>query len=199
MRLSELEERDFVLLVPLGKSPMIVTQTYTLLCESEEEGKPDNPTVAVLYPQRSALIRKGVRMLRRQFERRGVDFITYPIDELRDVDSEAACETYLGALRATIDDLRGKYPDRELALSLSGGRKGMSALTLFAAQRAGIERLYHTLITDIALEERIQEETTLEALDGLPTDDGRADRLFLNCYEREQFELFTVPVIPLQG
>jgi hypothetical protein len=199
MRLSELEERDFVLLVPLGKSPMIVTQTYTLLRESEDEGKPDNLTVAVLYPQRSALIRKGVRMLRRQFERRGVDFITYPIDELRDVDSEAACETYLGALRATIDDLRGKYPDRELALSLSGGRKGMSALTLFAAQRAGIERLYHTLITDIALEERIQEETTLEALDGLPTDDGRADRLFLNCYEREQFELFTVPVIPLQG
>ena len=198
-RLSELEERDFVLLVPLGKTPMIATQTYTLLRESEEEGRPDIPTVAVLYPQRSALIRKGVRMLRRQFGRLEVKFITYPIDELRDVDSEEACETYLGDLLSTIDDLRGKYPDRELALSLSGGRKGMSALTLFAAQQAGIERMYHTLITDLALEERIEDETSLDALDKLPTDDDRADRLFLNSYEKGQFELFTIPVIPLQG
>jgi len=195
-RLSELEERDYVLLAPLGKTPMIATQTYTLLRESEEEGRPDIPTVAVLYPKRSALIRKGVRMLRKQFERRGVEFITYPIDDLRDVDSEEACEIYLGALLAAIDDLRSKYPDRELALSLSGGRKGMSALTLFAAQQAGVERLYHTLITDIELEERIEDETTLDALDGLPTDDDQAQRLFLEKYDQGQFELFTIPVIP---
>ncbi len=198
-QLSELEERDLVLLVPLGKSPMIATQTYTLLHESEEEGRPNIPTVAVLYPQCSAIIRNGVRMLRKQFERRDVEFIEYPIDELRDVDSETACKTYLRDLLSTIDDLRSKYPDRELALSLSGGRKGMSALTLFAAQRAGIERLYHTLIKAPDLEERVEEETTLAALDKLATDDDRARRLFLQAYDSDQFELFPIPIIPFAG
>jgi hypothetical protein len=197
-RLSALEERDLVLLVPLGKSPMIATQTYTLLRESEEEGQPDIPTVAVLYPQRSALIHKGVRILRKQFERRGVEFRRYPIAALRDVDSKEGCETYLGTLLSTIDRLRSDYPDRDIALSLSGGRKGMSALTLFAAQQAGIERLYHTLITDIALEERIEDETGLDDLERLPTEADRAARLLLDTYDEERFEIFTIPVIPLQ-
>jgi hypothetical protein len=138
-------------------------------------------------------------MLREQFRRRDVEFINYPIKDLRDVDSEAACETYLKALLSTIDDLRTRYPDRELALSLSGGRKGMSALTLFAAQQAGIGHLYHTLITDPDLEERIEEETSLESLDRLPTDDARAQRLFLEVYGQESIELFTIPLIPFAG
>ena len=189
-------ERDCVLLIPLGKTPMVATQTYTLLQESEEEGMPTIPAVAVLYPERSAEIRNGVKMLSRQFRRRGVKFLKRPIPELRDVDSEAACETYLEALLVAIDTLRDEYPDHELILSLSGGRKEMSALSLFAAQRNGIKRLYHTLINEPDLEEQIEDETTIKALDGLSTDDDRAARLFLEAYDRGKFELFTVPVIP---
>lgn len=189
-------ERDCVLLVPLGKTPMVATQTYTLLQESEEDGMPTIPAVAVLYPEDSTTIGKGVRMLRKQFRRRSTEFLEIPIPGLRDVDSEAACETYLEALLAAIEKLRDQYPDRELVLSLSGGRKEMSALSLFAAQRTGIKRLYHTLIHDPDLEEQIEDETTIKVLDGLSTDDDRAQRLFLDAYDREQFELFTVPVIP---
>jgi hypothetical protein len=112
------------------------------------------------------------------------------------VDSKEGCETYLGTLLSTIDRLRSDYPDRDIALSLSGGRKGMSALTLFAAQQVGIERLYHTLITDIALEEHIEEETSIDALDCLPTNEAQSQRLFLEAYDREKFELFKIPIIP---
>ena len=195
-RLSELNTRDHVLLVPLGNSPMIATQTYTLLQESDAEGRPHIPTVAVLYPERSATIGNNVGLLRKQFEHRGVEFLHYPIKDLADVDSTAASRTYLNAILETIQKLRIKYPDRQIALSLSGGRKGMAALTLFAAQQAGIERVYHTLITDNRLERKISTETTYNELVKLPTEQAKASRLFLDDYGRENFALFTIPIIP---
>ncbi len=195
-RLVDLDARERTLLVPLGKSPMIATQTYTLLQESEEEGRPRISTVGVVYPEQSPPIGNGARMLKRQFEQRQVEFLQYPVRGFKDVDSVEACNAYLGALLAAIGDLRGKYPDRDLALSLSGGRKGMSALTLLAAQRAGIERLYHTLITDLALERQIDREASLSALKKLPTDEARAKHLFLTEYGLERLQLFTIPVIP---
>lgn len=175
---------------------MIVTQTYTLLQESEEEGRPRIPTVAVVYPEQSSPIINGARMLKRQFKLRQVEFLQYPVRGFKDVNSVEACNAYLNALFAAIEGLRRKYPDRELALSLSGGRKGMSALTLLAAQRAGIERLYHTLITDLELEKQIEKESSLGALKKLPTDEARAKRLFLTEYGLERLQLFTIPVIP---
>lgn len=195
-RLVDLDARERILLVPLGKSPMIVTQTYTLLQESEEEGRPRIPTVAVVYPEQSSPIINGARMLKRQFKLRQVEFLQYPVRGFKDVNSVEACNAYLNALFAAIEGLRRKYPDRELALSLSGGRKGMSALTLLAAQRAGIERLYHTLITDLELEKQIEKESSLGALKKLPTDEARAKRLFLTEYGLERLQLFTIPVIP---
>ena len=72
----------------------------------------------------------------------------------------------------------------------------MAALTLFAAQQANIDAVYHTLITDIELEEKIEEETTLDTLRSL-TRSKRIERLFLNVYDESKFELFRVPVIPL--
>ncbi|MBU0496238.1 MAG: hypothetical protein KKA73_07135 [Chloroflexi bacterium] len=190
-------EQECILLVPLGKSPMIATQTYTLLQDGEEEGYPPVSVVAALYPQRHPEICNGVRLLERQFRNRQVGFVQFPIENLRDVDSEAACRIYLEALLATIDGLRRDYPDHQIALSLSGGRKVMSALTLFAAQRVGIERVYHTLIADIELEQRVEAETSIAEIDKLPTDEAKARRLFLDEYGKDQFELFTIPVIPL--
>jgi len=128
-----------------------------------------------------------------------VTFCTYPIHDLDDVSSEQSCDIYLRTLLDAIQDLQRKYPDREIALSLSGGRKGMSVLTFFAAQRAGIERVYHTLIGDVELEKHIEEETSIAALERLPTQDAQAMRLFLEekSYDRDQFRIFPIPVIPL--
>ena len=195
--LASLNSRTRILLVPLGTSPMIATQTYTLLQESEEEGKPNIPTVAVLYPEYHDVIENGVDLLEEQFEERGVEFKRFPIEEVEDIDSLENCNLYLKTLLEAIENLGSLYPERSIALSLSGGRKGMSALTLFAAQRAGIEQVYHSLITDIELEKRIEEETNLDALDELPTNDARANRLFLKEYDRNYFQLFTIPVISL--
>jgi hypothetical protein len=50
---------------------------------------------------------------------------------------------------------------------------------------------------DIELEKRIEQETNLDALDQLPTDAARARRLFLEAYDREHFQLFSIPVIQL--
>lgn len=194
--LADLNARERILLVPLGRAPMVVTQTYTLLRESPTEGRPQIPLVAVIYPEQSGSIGNGVRLLKKQFKLKGVDFCEYPLRGLRDVDSAAACETYLRTLLDAIEDLRQKHPDRQIALSLSGGRKGMSALTLFAAQRAGIEQVFHTLIADAELECCVEEETTIIALNKL-SDTAQARRLFLEEYDKTRLELFSIPVIPL--
>lgn len=195
-------ENERVLLVPLGKSPMIATQTYTLL--QEEEGNPYIPVVAVLYPGKNRVIGNGVRLLQRVFEEKNnskgknkkVEFDKIPIPSLKDIASKTDCETYLDALLGAIEDLQTKYPDRPIALSLSGGRKGMSALALFAAQESGITEIYHTLITDIELEAQIEKETNLNVLKKLSSQE-RAKRLFLEEYDRSKFQLFTIPVIAL--
>lgn len=191
-------EQEQILLVPLGKSPMVATQIYTLLQESEDRGCPRISAVAVLYPERHLVIGNGVRLLETQFKRKKVEFIKYPIKGLTDINSTKACEFYKDELLAVINKLGQKYPDRPIVLALSGGRKGMSVLTLFAAQYAGIEHVYHTLITDIELEKRVEEETSLKALDKLASDNDKAKRLFLEVYDRSKFELFTIPVIPLK-
>jgi CRISPR-associated Csx14 family protein len=196
VRLSDLNRRDLTLIVPLGKSPMIATQTYTLLTQSVTEGRPRIPTVALVYPERNPVIANGARLLKRQFERRGVSIEDQPIRCLRDLDSREACEIYLRELLGAIRTLQDKHPDRQIALSLSGGRKGMSALTYFAAQYAGVERVYHTLISDLNLERRMETEMTLREIEGLPTDEAKARRLFLDEYERTKFELISIPIIP---
>lgn len=199
VRLSDLNRRDLTLLVPLGTSPMVATQTYTLLNRSEVEGKPRIPVVALIYPERNPVISNAARLLHRQFNHRGAKVEDFPIRDLRDLDSTEACNTYLSALVETIVNLRTSYPDRQVALSLSGGRKGMSALAYFAAQYTGVNRVFHTLISDANLERRIEMEMTVQALNKLPSDDARAHRLFLDEYGLSNFELFAIPVIPFDG
>src|SRR5205085_10229758 len=85
-------------------------------------------------------------------------------------------------------------------LALSGGRKGMTAMTIFAAQNKRLPCVYHTLITDEQLSQKIDEQTTVTALKktGLSREE-RNDRLFLRAYETNEpytkFVLFRVPVI----
>ena len=193
-------KNEVVLVVPLGKSPMVASQTYTLFHTSENEGCPDIPAVAVVYPGRNPAVENGVRLLKRLFENRRVRFLEYPVQHIKDIDSEEACCAYLDRLLDCASDIQEKYPHAEIGLSLSGGRKGMSALSLIAAQRMGIERVYHTLITDIDLEKRIEHETSGKALDELPSDEDRASRLFLEQagYDHDLFELFSIPVVPFR-
>ena len=195
----KLRARERTLLVPLGKSPMIATQIYTLLQDSKEEGCPRIRVVAVLYPERHPIIRQGVELLRAQFNRKEVKFLSFPIRDLRDIDSKAAGEIYLGKLLDVIRRLRTRYPTHQVDVALSGGRKGMSALTLFAAQKAKIERVYHTLISDVDIEKQVQKETNIQALEKLPSAWHREERLFLHRYPRLCFDLFAIPVIPLKS
>jgi CRISPR-associated protein NE0113 (Cas_NE0113) len=96
--------------------------------------------------------------------------------------------------------------DGKIDLALSGGRKGMTAMTIFAAQKCGIRYVYHTLITDEDTSDRIDEETTIDALNETSlTQEEERKRLFLRAYEAEgpdpyaNFVLFRVPVFTAEG
>ena len=181
-----------ILIAPLGKSPMVVTQTFQLL---KNEGA-DIKKVIVVHPNNDE-IRNGVELLETAFERRSENFFeSCPINDIEDLKSHEDCKTYLETLVSLIENTEKNTPDKRIYLSLSGGRKGMAALTLFAAQLANIDAVYHTLIADADLEKRIEEETNTDALCDLSKKDIKL-RLFLDNYDRSKFELFRVPVIPI--
>lgn len=199
VQLQALAQRERVLLVSLGLSPMVATQTYMLLTAGEAQGKPRVPVVALLYGAENPVILDCVRLLKRQFKARNVEVRCFPIDGIGDIDSTDACHTYLEVVHETIEKLQTDFAGLQIDMSLSGGRKGMSALSYFAAQKVGVKQVYHTLITDPELEKRVEEEGSLEGLDKLRTDADRGRRLFLEQadYDRSLFELFTIPVVPL--
>ncbi len=193
-------KEDSILIVPLGKSPMVVTQTFALL--SKREGVKIKKII-VIQP-RNAEISNGVELVQEAFRRKfrkhksQKDLIrSHEIPNIQDVASENNCMIYLKKLVSVIEAEQKNNPDKSIHLSLSGGRKGMAALTLFATQQANIDAVYHTLITDIELEKKIEEETTLDKLQSL-TRSKRIERLFLDAYDESKFELFRVPVIPLR-
>ena len=189
--LSELKENS-VLIAPLGKTPMVVTQTFVLL--SAIEGA-DIERVIVIHPKNSE-IRNGVGLLQTAFRRKKRAITSIEIKDIRDVASSDDCKVYLERLTSVITETREDNPDKNIHLSLSGGRKGMAALTLFAAQQANIEAVYHTLITDTDLEEKIEKETMLVELQKLSRSQ-QVQRLFLDDYDQSKFELVRVPVIPI--
>ena len=191
IHLSGLKENS-VLIAPLGKTPMVVTQTLVLL--SAIEGA-DIERVIVIHPNNSE-IRNGVGLLKEAFRRKKRAITSIEIKDIRDVASSDDCNLYLERLTSVITETREDNPDKNIHLSLSGGRKGMAALTLFAAQQANIEAVYHTLITDTDLEEKIEKETTLVELQKLARPQ-RVQRLFLDDYDHSKFELVRVPVIPI--
>jgi hypothetical protein len=72
----------------------------------------------------------------------------------------------------------------------------MAAMSMFVAQNKGLPYVYHTLITDEKLSKKIDEETTVSALNHPKvTIAERNNRLFLRSYDAQQFTLFRVPVL----
>jgi CRISPR-associated Csx14 family protein len=182
-----------ILLVPLGTSPMVATQLYTLL--REEEGRVIQE-VRLIYPERSNLIRRGVRLLKRAFSESDVACLEVPVKGLKDIASSEDCLTYQKTVEQTIQDVQTKYPDCQIDLALSGGRKGMAALTMFVAQQKRIRYVYHTLINDEELYRRVTAETEIETLDSPKVSNSMVNnRLFLQTYDRTKFALFKVPVL----
>lgn len=193
------QTRECALVVPLGTTPMIATQLYTLLThQGSTIGK-----VVLVYPANSQQIKMAASLVQKAFEEegKGVNCQPVTVPGYADIDSKAACIAYEKALEEAIDSVRGDY---QVELALSGGRKGMAALAMFVAQRKGIRHVYHTLIPDRQLSDKVERETEIDALrPTLVSSQVRNNRLFLRTYEGSgpstKFVLFRVPVLPAKG
>ncbi len=183
-----------ILIVPLGKAPMVVTQLYTLLSDAGSRIR----RVVLVYPgaTEAGEIRACAALVKKMLsEENRVPCDLVAIAELGDVDSKAACELYQAKLEETIDKIRRDHSDCQIELALSGGRKGMTALTIFTAQKKRIPYVYHTLVADQTLNDRVETETSIEALKDTELKTSvKRDRLFLRAYDRKKFVLFKVPV-----
>jgi len=191
--LAEDDIRDSILIVPLGIAPMIATQIYTLLTRLKHKVQ----RVVLIYPSHASEILEGVSLLEKAFKHEKITCDPIPVRNLEDIESTDDCHIYQSKLEATILEMLKKYPDCKIELALSGGRKGMAALAIFAAQRTGLRYVYHTLIADRELDQRVENQTTIEELSRL-TRTEYCERLFLRAYKNQeaQFRLFKVPVGP---
>ena len=196
---------DSILIVPLGTSPMVATQLYTLLTEQEQHTIHE---VILIYPERAVEVDNGAELVKKAlYEEYRVLCTPIPIPDLDDIASEDDCRKYQAHLESAIDRIRQKYPENyKIDLALSGGRKGMTAMTIFAAQKHHIPYVYHTLITDRDISDRIDEETSFAALhDTELSQEEQHNRLFLREYESQElnpyanFTLFRVPVLSSDG
>ncbi|MBV9617086.1 MAG: hypothetical protein JO031_16660 [Ktedonobacteraceae bacterium] len=197
---------DSILIVPLGKFPMVATQLYTLLREQEHHTIHE---VVLIYPKRSTAITNSADIVKKALrEEYGFDKTTcVGIPDLKDITTAEHCTIYQEHLEAEIKRVKERYPkEYRIDLALSGGRKGMTAMTIFAALKNQIPYVYHTLITDDNINERIEKETTTECLTSPRlSSQERNDRLFLRSYETEgynryaNFTLFRVPVFMGEG
>ena len=189
---------ESVLIVPLGTSPMVATQLYTLLKHQGQSIR----EVVLIYPGSQELI-NGAELVKRALkEENGPPCRHVRISGIKDIDSREACKAFENTLEFEIDRIRNEPPNAHVLLALSGGRKGMAALAVFVAMRKRIPHLYHTLISDDALEKQILKETTVRELSKPGLDRQiRNGRLFLRAYAsndkelEEKFTLFTVPVL----
>jgi CRISPR-associated Csx14 family protein len=190
---------DSILVVPLGMTPMIATQLYTLLTRQGHTIR----QVVLVYPAQARAIQNGADLLKQAFakEHADVNCLHYTVPGYGDINSKEACLAYERTLEQAIDAARSQHPNCQVLLALSGGRKGMAALAMFVAQRKGIHFVYHTLITDKAVNDKVAEETSITELRDDPK--VRNDRLFLRAYESDgpytPFTLFKVPVLPARG
>lgn len=195
-----LNTKEVVLIVPLGTTPMVVTQLYTLL---KNEGRTIREVV-LIYPALSQKVRNSVTLIKDAFtfEQKPISIREVSVEGMRDITSSEHCVQYQQILETTIEGVRVRHQDCDIVLSLTGGRKSMAALAMFAAQRKKIRYVYHTLIKDPKLSEDIEDETTVSALrPAKVSKQERNDRLFLRAYhsQQDQFVLFKVPVVPSEG
>lgn len=184
---SELLESQSILVAPLGDSPMVVSQAYTLL-----EQQCQIVRVVLLYPGANQSISNKAEDLKNDFEREGVTCDLKPIPNLKDVMSTTDCELYLRLVAQTVTELQEQNRDAEISLLLSGGRKSMATLNLFAAQHAGLTKVWHTLVNDSKVEQQIG-----DALKQAVSSKVRRNIFFLRDNPLDQFTLFPVPVFPI--
>lgn len=203
--ISKLMVKEGTLMVTVGLSPMVVTQLFVLL--SNERVKINR--IAVIYPEENGDICNGVRLLYKLFQDKKImrevvgeekiDFQEYPVP-IKDLDSQAACDSFAEELERAINQEKITYPHTPIYLSFTGGRKGMAAYVYYAAQHSGLTEVYHTVISDPELEEKIEKETSLEEMEKKGWDlRTKAEHLFLQRYSDNQdaFHLIPIPVIPV--
>lgn len=178
---------------------MVATQFFALLKRQESH---HIHKVILVYPEQATEIANGAKLIEKALkEEAGVPCIHACVPDLADIDSSEACQSYQATLEASIEQVHHEYPAYTIDLALSGGRKGMTAMTIFAAQKKQLPHVYHTLITDEHLNQTIDEQTKYEVLNhaGLSREE-RNDRLFLRAFESEgsdpKFILFKVPIFP---
>ncbi len=192
-------KKESVMIVQLGESPMVATQAYTLL---KEMLRRDIKEVVLVYPGHSGLIAHGAKMVRDLFTSMGVSCEHKKEVPLADIDSDEACQLYQRELESVImevkQDNEREHVIREIDLVISGGRKGMAAMAIFAAQRTGVRSVYHTLITNEDLENRVLSDTQPKKLQSMD-DSKKKEILFLHKYQGQidKFTLFRVPIGPL--
>jgi len=176
--LAEEDVKDSILVVQLGISPMVATQIYTLLTKQ----KRTIHKVVLVYPGQANQVLEGLEFLENAFNYEGIDYLPVPVPSLEDIASADDCKTYQAKLEDTISEMQTNYSNWEINLALSGGRKGMAALAIFAAQRTGLPYVYHSLITNKETDQLVESQTTLEAL-GRLTGTEYCDLFFLRAYK----------------
>jgi CRISPR-associated Csx14 family protein len=196
--MTEDPDKEHILLVPLGMRPMIATQLYTLLTEEDISIQ----QIVLFYPGLNRTIHYGIELLERAIREekrrsgKNIKLRRAAIPNRSDIDSTDACIDYQQKLEKEIQSIQDSAPNKRVLLSLSGGRKGMTAMTISAARNLGLPYVYHTLIMNEELSDTIDQETTISVLnDPKITRTERNDRLFLRSYDRSQFHLFRVPVL----
>lgn len=204
--ITSLIVKDGTLMVTMGLSPMVVTQLFVLL---RSQRKKIN-RIVIIYPENNGNICNGVRILKKLFQKKriikeffekekNIAFREYPVP-IEDLDSQDACEKFAQKLGQAIKEEKEQLPHTPIYLSISGGRKGMAAYAYYAAQHNGLTEVYHTVISDPELEEKIERETSLENMEKKGWDlRTKAEHLFLRRYSEHQdvFHLIPIPIIPV--
>jgi len=139
-----------VLIATLGESPPVVTEALDIL---RGEGKRIDEVI--LLTTIDALTMDAVDLLVKhipEYYGRQTPARAFPIEAYSDIDNEEALVMFM---REACGVLRGhiKAGD-EVYVSISGGRKTMSALMTLAVQFYGARELFHIIVTDPELEEK---------------------------------------------
>lgn len=186
-----------ILVATLGKNPMVITQACILL-ENLEHVKIE--TIVIVFPEKNHDICNSVSLLEKVCKRRNIRIVRFGVS-VDDLDDNEKCKIFLKHMVDAVEEIKKSYPDPELRMLLSGGRKGMTALSLLAAQQSNISEIYHTLITNPVLEEKIEKHSKLQNIQRLKSTKEKAKLLFLDDYINDlnkNFAIFQVPVIPLK-
>lgn len=180
-----------ILIVPLTRFSMVATQLYALLTHQERR---NIRAVIMLYPAQSTEITSRVQYIRQAMrEEANISCVFVTIQGLEEIASTEASQSYQAVLERVIDQAHEMYPDCIIDLALSENLESVIAMTIFAAQKKHLIHIYHRLVIDKELAERIDRQTTIEALINLSAEENNEsgdsnkpeDRLFLRAYEEE--------------